>query len=317
MYYLTTFLSMAQKRTYKEAFEVPSLDSIDKPMSNANIHGVITSLSPIKKGRNRNYFDATLSDGTAKLCLVGFNSKQQSTMTDLMQKREPVQLSDCQIKPARRGHDMEVMLKNTTIIHESPKKMSVSSIEFEDNTPATILLDQLQHKSLYELVTVNVKVVRVMEPQLVSTGKRKQDIIISNASSTATVTLWEEHINSLESNCCYSLKGFVIREYNCSKYLAMSFKESEIIPIGDIGEVCPDVDETKTTQIYDATIIGVKDLGSHKICIRCNARVEPTQSNQGRCTKSDCHMLQRYDVCPNQLSATQLHSLPMAKQSRI
>ena len=78
---------------------------------------------------------------------------------------------------------------------------------------------------------------------------------------------------------------------------------SEIIPIGDIGEVCPDVDETKTTQIYNATIIGVQDLGSHKICIRCNARVEPTLSKQGRCTKQDCHMLQRYDVCPIQLSA--------------
>ena len=65
---------MAQKRTHEEAFEVPSLDSIDKPISNANIHGVITSLSPVK-GRHRNYFDATLNDGTAKLRLVGFNSK--------------------------------------------------------------------------------------------------------------------------------------------------------------------------------------------------------------------------------------------------
>ena len=153
------------------------------------------------------------------------------------------------------------------------------------------------------MVTVNVKVVEVMEPQLVPTGKRKQDVIISDKSSTATVTLWEEHINSLDSNCCYCLKGFVVREYNCSKYLAMSFKGSEIIPIGDIGEVCQSPDETKSTQIYNATIIGVKDLGSNKICIRCNARVEPTKSNQGRCTKEDCRMLQRYDMCPNQLSA--------------
>ena len=97
--------------------------------------------------------------------------------------------------------------------------MSVSSIDFEDNSPVTISLDQLQHKSRYEMVTVNVKVVRVMEPQLVPTGIRKQDIIISDSSSTATVTVWEEHINSLDSNCCYSLKGFVVREYNCSKWI--------------------------------------------------------------------------------------------------
>ena len=80
----------------------------------------------------------------------------------------------------------------------------------------------------------------------------------------------------------------------------MSFKGSKIIPIDDIGEVCQCTDETKSAQIYNTII---KDLGSNKICIRCNARVEPTKSNQGRCTKEDCRMLQRYDMCPSQLSA--------------
>jgi hypothetical protein len=37
---------------------------------------------------------------------------------------------------------MEVLLKNTTQIGESPKKISVSSLEFEDNTPATIPLQE-------------------------------------------------------------------------------------------------------------------------------------------------------------------------------
>ena len=290
---------MAQKRTHEEAFEVPSLDSVEKPISSANIHGIITSLSPVKKGRNRHYFDATLHDGISKLRLVGFNSKQEATMSDHMQNKELVQLNDCQIKPARRGHDMEVLL---TTIHGSPKKISVPSIEFEDNTPVTIQLQQLQQKTIYDTVTVNVKVISILEPELVPPGKRKQHITISDSSSTATLILWEEHINTLSANTCYTLKSFVVREYNCSKNFAMSLRGSQIIPIEDIGHVCTLTEDDKSTEIYNATIIGVNDIESHKTCLRCNARVEPTTSSLGRCTKQDCHMLQRYDMCTTYLS---------------
>ena len=42
---------MARKRPVEEieSFEVESLDAVDKPVSSANIHGMITSLSPVKK----------------------------------------------------------------------------------------------------------------------------------------------------------------------------------------------------------------------------------------------------------------------------
>ena len=35
-------------------------------------------------------------------------------------------------------------------------------------------------------------------------------------------------------------------------------------------------------------------------------RVEPSTSTLGRCTKSECAMLQRYDICADQLSAKML-----------
>lgn len=119
---------MARKRPVEkiDSFEVESLDAVDKPVLSANIHGMITSLSPVKKGRMRNYFDGTVSDGTSKLRMVGFNQQ------------------------ARRGHSMEVLLKNTTEIIGSPKKISVSSLEFEDSTPATISLQELEGKSVFE-----------------------------------------------------------------------------------------------------------------------------------------------------------------------
>ena len=50
---------MARKRTH-EAIE--QIDDVDGPIANTSIHGAITSLSPVKKGRNSIFFDGTLAE---------------------------------------------------------------------------------------------------------------------------------------------------------------------------------------------------------------------------------------------------------------
>ena len=42
-------------------------------MANTKIHGSITSLSPIKKGRNSVFFDGTPADGASKIRVVDFD----------------------------------------------------------------------------------------------------------------------------------------------------------------------------------------------------------------------------------------------------
>ena len=97
---------MARKRP----LELEKLDEIENPLSSATIHGVVTSLSPIMKGRSINYFDGTPSDDTAKLRMVGFNASQWKIIKEFMDNKAPIQLSDCQIRQARRGNKMKVML---------------------------------------------------------------------------------------------------------------------------------------------------------------------------------------------------------------
>ena len=92
---------MASRKRHFE--EVDNFDAIDKPMSNANVHGIVTSLSPVKKGQKSVYFDGTVSDGASKICLIGFNSKQQKMMEEFMSQRKAVKLTDCEIKQVRRG----------------------------------------------------------------------------------------------------------------------------------------------------------------------------------------------------------------------
>ncbi len=137
---ITAELMAGQKRTFKE---VDTLDSNSTPISSANIHGVVTSLSPVKKGKTTVYFDGTVSDGASKIRLVGFSSKQRKVMEDFMSKRQPVKLSDCEIKQARRGDQMEVLLKGNTSIDKSPKTIEVQSVEFESNEPTLVTLYEL------------------------------------------------------------------------------------------------------------------------------------------------------------------------------
>jgi len=289
----------ARKRLFDE---VDNFDSIDKPVSSANIHGIVTSLSPVTKGRKSVYFDGTVSDGASNIRLVGFNSKQQKRMEDFMSKRQPVQLTDCEIKQARRGNKMEILLKANTTIGESPKKIEVLSVEFKDHTPSLVTLHELQGVDTYERVTVDVKVTRVSEVETVGTGKKKQDVTIADGGGTAKVTLWEEHIGELRNNICYNLANFVVREWGGRKYLSIA-RDSTISCIGDIGDVNEGDENEEIHELKNVQIVAVSQLDKYKACMRCKARVEPS-SMEGfaRCSKPECTMLQKFEFCTAQIA---------------
>ena len=277
---------MARKRLFEE---IEELDKIQNPTSNVTIHGIVTSLSPIKKGRSSNYFDGSLSDGSAKIRLIGFNSSQQKTMKQLMENKEAVQLQDCEIKQARRGDKMEVMLKGSTQVLKSPKKFDVSNLDFKDDGPVSISLAHIDSYNIFDRVTVNVKILSCADPISVSGGKRKQDLKVADNSAACKVVLWEEHIGSLAENASCTLYNFVVREYAGVKFLSMAKDGSEIRPISDIGEVTQGDGEDDET-MNNAVIVAVLQLDGYRSCLRCKARVEPTSPPLGQVLESGlCH----------------------------
>lgn len=290
---------MARKRLH---YEIEEIDKVDNKIESATIHGLVTSLSPLKKGRTASFFDGTLSDKSGKMRIVGFNADHQKVMKEFMNKKEPVQLTDCQIKPARRGSDMEIMFKGTTKLHPSPKKFDISTFHFGGDGPAEINLAQLQSFNDYDRVTVNIKVLTATNPTEVSTGKKKQEVTVADSSGVCIVTLWEENIGKLDQNQSYTLKSFLVRDF-CGKSLTMGREGSEIRQIPDIGEVSKDDTGRKLQTITNATIIGVLQLDSYRSCFRCKARVDPISPPLGRCSKSECNMLQRFDICTSHTSA--------------
>lgn len=124
-------------------------------------------------------------------------------------------------------------------------------------------------------------------------------------AGAAKLTLWENYVHKLDEDCSYTLKNFVVREYQEKKYLSMPRDGSEVFPLDDIGDT-QDIDSDSDTdlpglQCADAVVIGVPQLDTYKACLTCKARVEPQTPPLGRCSK--CAMLQRFDLCPDQWSA--------------
>ena len=78
-----------------------------------------------------------------------------------------------------------------------------------------------------------------------------------------------------------------------------------ILTIRDIGE--EEQESNSEVEVinglHNVQIVGVPLLHSYKACLQCKARVEPLTPPLGRCSKPDCGMIQRYDICTSQVSA--------------
>lgn len=283
---------MAKKRLFNE---VDKLDDLSKPICNATLHGVVASVSPLKKGRTCNYFEGFITDGSSKLRVVGFNPGQQKTIKQFMDTKETLQLTDCEVKQARRGNSMEILLKGNTEIKESPKKFKLSKLDLDDETPSNIKLADLDSRSVYDRVSVTVKVLKCSDPVHVSNDKKKQDITIADLSAVSKITLWQENIGKVQTGMSYNLDNFMVREYASTKFLTY-LRHCEV-------KLCGADSDKEETTLSDALIVAVLQLDSYKSCLRCKARVEPESPPLGRCSKPDCTMLQRYDVCSEHISA--------------
>lgn len=288
---------MARKRVYED---VEKFDEVDAGIASASVHGVLLSLSPVKKGKKHNYFEGTVSDGSSKLRFVGFDSAQQKVMCDLLPKKQAININNCEIKPSRRGDQMEILLKGDTKICESPKKIKISDVEFEVGSPEEVKLDALVSKYVFAKVTVTVKVQKLLDLEIVRTGKRKQEVEVADSSSSCKVILWEENIGKLSEHTSYRLENFVVREWGGRKYLSI-IDDSKIIQVDDIEDVIKAL-ETEII-LTDVKLVAASDIDNHKSCLRCRARIEPSDGTFGRCSQADCRMLQRMEFCSGHQSA--------------
>ena len=67
----STCARVAMKRAQEEFEDVSGVVATSP---SARIHGIVTSVSPMKKSRTCNYFDGEITDGKTSMRLFGFDS---------------------------------------------------------------------------------------------------------------------------------------------------------------------------------------------------------------------------------------------------
>ena len=201
-------------------------------MSCTSIHSAVVRLSPVKKGRKAMFFDGVLADETSQIRLVGFQGMQQRKLNDYHRKNIAVALENCEVKPACQGEGYEVMLKTSTLIKQSPKKLDVASLMADIATASkTVTLLSLESLDDFQKVTVNIKVVELEDETQV--GERvKRDVSVADESGVARVSVWEGNVNAMEKDRSYCLKNFMVREYQRQNTSRWPRKAPKSSPLG-------------------------------------------------------------------------------------
>ena len=97
---------------------------------NTKIHCVLNNVYPqMKKAKNCSYFDGEMTDGEINKCLFGYDADVRRKLFEFQEKESAVCLSNCTVRRARNGSDLEEFLGKTTSIEESDKIFDVSSMK--------------------------------------------------------------------------------------------------------------------------------------------------------------------------------------------
>ena len=265
----------------------------------AKIHGVMTGISPIKESKNgkSKYFNGKICDGKSSAGFVCFDKKMHERLSSISQKKEPL-VSNCEVKESKYFTGLEVVVRNSSEVHSSPKKMNVPESMFAKTKENLVAIEEVSGIANYEVVAVRVKVVSEEDATEIKKGLVKQDYWIADATACCKIVTWKENVGVLAVGDCYKLSGLVVRTFNGNKYLSVPTEGFHATKVEDIG-VVENVPEEPATEakFTGVSIVGVKSLEKFDNCYSCSGKVVPKSdsSRVGSCSR--CGTLQRLDRC--------------------
>ena len=287
----------------KRKLEFEDYSQVNDEVGSVDIHGVVTSLSPIKKSKKgNNYYHGQVCDGKKSLRFVGFASSHQKIFQEFLDKKECVEIRNCQIKKSNRDSDkLELLVKGGTKIYSSTKKFDVSAVEFQNAEAMNIILNQVDEIEVYTIISVDVKVASCGEPVTLGT-RRKQEVKVVDTTAWAVVQLWEDNIGLLVEGHSYKLKQFRIVEYENVKSIAMCWEGSETLSIEELENVVDlpviaAVVKEDCISLQNPEIAAVYKLEAFFKCLRCGSRTEPAKLDEARCCNQECGILNKSIFC--------------------
>ena len=127
----------------------------------------------MKKGKTCHYFDGQLTDETANIRFVGFNSALRKKLFDYQAQNDAVALSHCQVQQSRKADLLELKLNTMTEVRKASKQFDVPDDMITTKGSLT-QLSTIHELPEYTRITIEVKVTRVDDPMEIANGNRNK-----------------------------------------------------------------------------------------------------------------------------------------------
>ena len=124
------------------------------PTKVAKVQGYVQALSPMKQssaGTSKYmYFTCEVTDGQSHRRAVGFDSKVHQKLAGFYERKMPVAIGNCQIKESPYSSSLEVVIRNSSDLHQSPLEFPVDVNTLSTDSTVTINLEELPQLSNFQ-----------------------------------------------------------------------------------------------------------------------------------------------------------------------
>uniref|UniRef100_A0A1X7VAD8 Replication protein A OB domain-containing protein n=1 Tax=Amphimedon queenslandica TaxID=400682 RepID=A0A1X7VAD8_AMPQE len=107
--------------------------------------------------------------------------------------KSPVHLTNCEVKRSNYDDALEVIVRPTTEIEHSPRKIEVPVLE----KAKKLSISEVLHAADGMLVNLGCKVIDVAPARVVRTG-RLQEVTLADQTGTIKLCCWEKNVDQLE-----------------------------------------------------------------------------------------------------------------------
>ena len=278
----------------KRLFE--KLSEIEEVEKRADLDAVIQSISPMKSSNTgHSYYVGTISDDTKTLRMVGFDDKTQAKLAAANTAQSTVHLSNCEItKSSYLDGDLEVIVRKTTNIEPSPKKIKFQIPVRE--TQKEVNIAEISGLEVGTVVSLRCKVLTVSLARVVSTG-RLQHATLADDTGTITLCCWDRNIDRVLESTWYSFTNLTVTSFREEKTLTLKQTSSvtEVSCHVDDNAVKVNEEDDSVEVLNNATIIGTQHFNIHFSCVHCCSKLTTFEGAYSRCTK--CDVLQSLSEC--------------------
>ncbi len=100
----------AVTRPWKDSSEGES--KLTKLAPAVKSHGVLSSLSPMKRSKTCLYIDGAVTYGKVSMRVFGLDSNVRRKLVEFDETTNPVAISNCEVKHSRMGEQLEALVTN-------------------------------------------------------------------------------------------------------------------------------------------------------------------------------------------------------------